>query len=140
MDGRLIFECLARQTPWGSRQIFEVRCMDHSEAGLYNAEEQMTGGSQILSGASSKRKKAPVKAAPALSADSTMARNDTVWDDTLPLTVCLRERKAFGHGYREETLETKRRQAITWLREQSKTGWTCDRVQVYNNRGDQSVR
>ena len=114
--------------------------MDNSEVGLFNVAEQIAVGNESRSGAGPKRKKALAKATQAPSEDSPMARNDTVWDDTLPLTACLRERKAFGHGYREETLETKRRQAITWLREQSKTGWTCDRVQVYKNRGDQIAR
>jgi hypothetical protein len=110
--------------------------MDNSEAGLFHAEERIAGGIEIRPGASPKRKKASAKATQLPSADSATARNDTVWDNTLPLTACLRERKAFGHGYREQTLETKRRQAISWLREQSKTGWTCDRVQVYKNRAD----
>jgi hypothetical protein len=137
---RLNFDCLARQTPCGSRQFFEVRGMDNSEARLFHAEELIVGGIEIRSSASPKRKKASANTTPVPSADSATARNDTVWDDTLPFTACLRERKAFGHGYREGTLETKRRQAITWLREQSKTGWTCDRVQIYKNRADQSVR
>ena len=57
---------------------------------------------------------------------------DIYWDG-LPLTAALRERNRYGHGYRNESLEAKRRAAIEWLRESSKMGWACDQVKEKAN-------
>jgi len=50
------------------------------------------------------------------------------WESSLPLATTLQERSHFGHGYKNESLETKRRHAIQWLRTASKTGWVMDRT------------
>ena len=114
--------------------------MDNSEAGIFKAVERGVDCAESWSGAAPLRKIKSPKATLTLLSNLPPSRNDIGWHDTLPLAQCLRERIAFGHGYRQETLEYKRRQAITWLREQSKTGWTCDRVQVLKNRRDQAAR
>ena len=56
-----------------------------------------------------------------------MIYDGTCWDG-LPFLAALEDRKHYGHGYRNETLEAKRRQAIEWLRQSSRTGWACDKV------------
>ena len=56
-----------------------------------------------------------------------MIDDGTCWSG-LPLTAALRERNRYGHGYRNESLEAKRRAAIKWLREKSRVGWACDQV------------
>lgn len=61
-----------------------------------------------------------------------MINDGTAWDGSLPLATALQTRALFGHGYRNECLEAKRRAAIQWLREQSRTGWACDKVQKRN--------
>lgn len=44
-----------------------------------------------------------------------------------PLRGALAERQRYGHGYRDERLESKRRAAVDWLRGSSRHGWVCDR-------------
>ena len=56
-----------------------------------------------------------------------MIDDGTSWDG-LPLHAALRDRQRYGHGYRNELLEEKRRSAIKWLRESSTIGWACDQV------------
>ena len=40
----------------------------------------------------------------------------------------IEERETWGIGYRDRPLESKRRSAILWMRNNSKTGWVKDRV------------
>ena len=65
----------------------------------------------------------------------------TCWDG-LPLTfggvrqqwgAALVDRQRYGHGYRNESLEAKRRAAIEWLRQKSRVGWACDQVKEKAN-------
>ena len=56
-----------------------------------------------------------------------MIYDGTAWDG-LPLSAALLDRRRYGHGYRSESLEAKRRAAIEWLRECSTIGWACDKV------------
>lgn len=55
-----------------------------------------------------------------------MIYDGTAWDYSLPLHGVLLDRRRYGHGYRDEVLERKRREAIDWLRAQSRKGWCCD--------------
>ena len=57
-----------------------------------------------------------------------MTNEDSIcWGD-MPFCAALQERNRYGHGYRSESLEAKRRAAIEWLRESSRIGWACDKV------------
>lgn len=56
-----------------------------------------------------------------------MIDDGTTWDG-LPFCAALQDRKRYGHGYRNESLEEKRRAAIEWLRQSSHIGWACDQV------------
>ena len=61
-----------------------------------------------------------------------MIYDGTAWDG-LPLSAALLDRRRYGHGYRSESLEAKRRAAIEWLRESSTVGWACDKVKEKAN-------
>jgi hypothetical protein len=47
--------------------------------------------------------------------------------DFAPLRSVLADRQRYGHGYRENQLEAKRRAAVDWLRGSSRRGWVCDK-------------
>ena len=60
-----------------------------------------------------------------------MIDDGTSWD--FSQLAAIRARLHYGHGYRSESLEAKRRAAIEWLRECSTVGWACDKVKEKTN-------